>query len=501
VPTSGYPTPDNFAGDADFICIPLVVPNKTEFVAAIYGQYAEMTREYYWKQFGTMSPETAAFLASRGLALTDAYSECGGVMTCEEIADCIENDIDAQTAIADAINSNVDIQTSIINQIGGLGDPNQIVGNKTMFKDRNPVGSLENDAIKDLLNCDLNLLWGGLRYGIVERADDDVRSMLESLAAISSIPDRLIEFLEAIPILGDIAQATLDLITEAVPTLLTLFDSYSSLDHMDEYACGLFSIVCADCRYPTVQELYNYNKSFGITSMPEMAAAVFQAIVDAVVGSTESASQIAYFTLMNFRLGALMLQATFYGKTGSAALVNDATLGEDFGNDNWLALCDSCNESYRQWDWDFTTQGIGDFYPDTTQNTSKAIFVAGEGWRAVNHGSGRRMDVAFKHDPTWEIRAVAYDVEDGASATGHNWIRRPTWGSTASQVLSSAGGSNCSGFSYGYDGYASLSGINEIVFFSQGNSAWAGILKKVRIIYNTGVSPSTAIPTTDNTVC
>jgi len=411
-------------------------------------------------------------------------------MSCEYVADCVESELaGGNTELITQI-----FETTIDN---GFGDTNRVNATQTKFSDRNPPLSLQ-EPVLTLLNCDLNTLWGGLRYGIVERADDDVRNVLESLAAISSIPDRLIEFLELIPVLGDLAQASLDLATEAIPTLLTLFNSYSSLDNMDDYACGLFGIVCADCRYPTFEELWNYNKSFGITSMPEMAAAVLQSIMDAVTGSTESASQIAYFTLMNFRLGVLYLQAQFVNKTGTAALLHDASLGEDFGNDNWITLCDTCNEDYMLWTWDFTTQGQGDFYPDTTQNTSKAIFIPGDGWQAVNHGSGRRMDVAFKHNPAWEIRAVAYDIEYSSADTAHNWIRRPNWGSTTSQVLSSAGSSGTV-WSYYYDGYASLSGINEIVFFAQFAAGVTATLKKVSVLYNTGFSNSPSTPTTDLT--
>jgi len=418
----------------------------------------------------------------------------GEPVTCEDVADCLESEIEAgNQSLIDVL-----VQNSI--NTGTGGDVNRISGSITKFKDRNPPGSLENDPVLELLSCDLNALWGGIRYGLVERADDDMRNILESLAAISSVPDRLIEFLEAVPILGDIAQATLDLVTEAVPTLLTLFNSYSSLDHMDEYACGLFGLVCAECRYPTMREIYDYNKSFGIASMPEMAAAVFQAIVDAVVGSTESASLIAYFTLMNFRLGALLLQATFNGNTGTKAIIHDASLGEDFGNDNWLTLCDTCADDYTLWTWDFRTQGQGDFYQDTVQTGQQGVFEAGLGWRCVNFSTGRRFVVAFKFDPTWEVRAVAM-LLTGDAGNSWQWVRRPTWGSTSGQSASTAGSANLPDWTRYWDGYVSLTGINEIYFFTQwtGQTAVAH-LAQVSILFNTGHAPAgNSIQTSDIT--
>lgn len=78
---SGYPTPDEQDGDVTFGCIPVVVPNNPEFnqafAAAIYGLYASMSKPHFWRELGTLSAELAAEYASRGLAQTDAYSECG----------------------------------------------------------------------------------------------------------------------------------------------------------------------------------------------------------------------------------------------------------------------------------------------------------------------------------------------------------------------------------------------------------------------------------------
>lgn len=78
---TGYPTPDAQEGDVTFGCIPIVVPNNPEFnaafAAAIYGLYSSMAKPYFWRTLGTLSPELAAEYASRGLAQTEAYEECG----------------------------------------------------------------------------------------------------------------------------------------------------------------------------------------------------------------------------------------------------------------------------------------------------------------------------------------------------------------------------------------------------------------------------------------
>lgn len=110
MPQSGYPTPDEQIGDVTYGCIPIFVPNNAEFqslfAAAIYGLYATMSKEWFWREQGTLSPELAAFYAASGLAQTEAYAECGGTVSCDDIADCIEVDEGVQLAINQHLSSN-----------------------------------------------------------------------------------------------------------------------------------------------------------------------------------------------------------------------------------------------------------------------------------------------------------------------------------------------------------------------------------------------------------
>lgn len=493
---TGYPTPDAPDGDVTYSCIPIVVPDNEEFqkvfAAAIYGLYGQMANEWFWREQGTLSPELAALYSSYALAQTQAYAECGVTMTCEQVADCIESEIAGGNT--ELINS---LTQNMINN--GFGNPNRINPALTTVLDRNPVGALQED-IKPLANCDMNALWGGIRHGIVERLDDNARDLLEDLAAIPNTLERLAVFVDVVPIMGDIVEGVAFQITEVIPDLLDLFDSFSSLEALDTIACEIFAIVCAECRYPTFEEVFNVYFADSLSGLPALASMTLNDIAQALLDIATNPAAIAYNTMLVWELFTLNAQAAFNGQSGTKAIIKMAEIGEDFGSDNWLDICEACDESYARWTWDFTTQGIGEFYPDTAQNTSKAVFVPGVGWRAVNHSTGRRFDVACPVDPTWEIRAVGYNVV-GATDTGHNWIRRPTWGSTTGQQNSSGSGLSCDGFSYAYDGYASLTGYNEIVFFAQFAAGADAVLDKVTIIYNRGKSPSTAISTADNTIC
>jgi len=421
----------------------------------------------------------------------------GGVpVSCEDIADCIETDIDVQNAITS--NPDISLQLMMNNANSGIGDIPAIDSEtSTVMNTPQAIGTAKDEEIKELENCDLDKLWAGIRDGIVQRLDDNARSVLEWLVAKADVAERATALIGAIPIFGSMAKSILDQMVELAPDMLNLYESYSSIANMDEIACEIFGLVCAECRYPTYQEVFSYYASAGITGMDDLDDIAIAVATDLFFGSTELAAIAFYHTLVAYELLILAMGSKFYGFSGSNAVFQMASLGEDFANDNWMLLCESCNEDYQLWTWDFTTQGIGEFYPDTAQNTSKALFVPGVGWRAVNHSTGRRFDVAMPFNPAWEIRAVAYNVE-GAADTGHNWVRRPTWGSTTGQTNSSAGSLGTE-WSYYYDGYASLTGYNEVVFFAQFAGGANAVLTKVSILFNTGHSPSPTMPTTDLT--
>jgi len=489
MPISGYPTPDNFEGDADFICIPLIVPNKTEFIAAIYGQYAEMTKDYYWKQFGTMTPENAAFLASRGLALTDAYSECGGSMTCDEIADCVESElVDNQTLI-----------NSITNTVNasGFGNPNRVNPYLTKISDRNSP-EFNSTEVKTLADCNLDKLWAGIRSGIVDRLDEVLADTLQDISAIPTIIGKNAAWLDIVPVLGDLAEAVVTSLSSVTPALLALYEAHSSEATKDELACELFALVCSECRYPTFEEIYNHFKNFAMPETPAIGDWVLETMTQLLTNPVGVLAKVAYFTLMTWQLGILYLQATFAGNTGSNAIFRFASLGEDYANDNWLLLCDSCAESYVLWTWDFTTQGQGDFYLDTAQAGQQGIFEAGKGWRAVNYSTGRRYVIALKFEPTWEVRAVAMKNSTGVN-TSAQWVRRPTWGSTTGQSPSSAG-SAIGEWTKHWEGYASLTDINEVYFYTGFTATETAYLEKVSFLFNVGAAPAgNGIPTNDLT--
>lgn len=82
---TGFPTPDLPISEMGFVCKPIFVPNIKGLWETLYGQIAELTHQSYWKQSGTMTPQQAAHLWKRALAMTDLDKFC----TEPEPNDCI----------------------------------------------------------------------------------------------------------------------------------------------------------------------------------------------------------------------------------------------------------------------------------------------------------------------------------------------------------------------------------------------------------------------------
>lgn len=333
----------------------------------------------------------------------------GGAMSCEDVADCFEAEIINNTTLQNAVDNYI--------LSSGFGNTNRVNPTLTTPNDRNKPNALDK-PISEQSECNLDKLWGGIRYGIVQRLDDNARTVLENLAAINDVPERFQTLLDIIPVLGDVAESFVTNLTQVIPDLKNLYEAHSSEENLDEWACGLYNLVCSECRYPTYTEVFNYAKNLGIAGIPDVLEITAQIFVDFWTGSAATAANVAYFTTQVVQLSVLYLQASFNGQTGTETLYEYATLGEDFASDNWLQLCDECGEQYMEYVWDFTQAQFDSYRTDGfSGNISSGNYVAGRGWRlsSINATDGL-MQVGLAIDPTWQIVAVAYKSTAAAGA-------------------------------------------------------------------------------------
>lgn len=492
---TGYPTPNEQVGDVTFGCIPIFVPNNPEFnaafAAAIYGLYAQMSKEWFWREQGTLTPQMAAFYSSQGLAITEAYGDC---MDCEDVASCIEEQLPINQTLRNALYQYL--------TESGFNNPNRIDALNTTLADRNSADGLTT-PLGTLEDCNLDVLWGAIRHGIVQRLDDEGRDLLENLALISDPAERLGVFIDVVPVLGDVAEGIVFQFTEIIPDVLNLYDAYSSESTMDEIACEIFGMVCADCRYPTWTEIITYYQENAIVGIPDMNSATLETVMALMEDLAEALPRLAYHTVIYWMLLIINLKAVFNGLTSDGIIREFVEIGEDFASDNWFDLCDTCQQQYRLWTHDFS-DGMGAFQwvrvADVQQGT-----LEGGAINSIVSGATRQYQISLPVDPTHRIRRMRIQYE--RNNTGTTIMRyRPTPGSNTGAFNPSISGGAVdpeTGWLTAYQcnmgtSDSGLTGINEIMIFQNVNVTTSTLkLRRVEILYDTPLAPFPSSPTTD----
>lgn len=376
---SGYPTPDVQDGDVTFGCIPIFVPNNAEFnaifAAAIYGLYATMANDYFWREQGTMSAETAAFLASRGLALTEAYAECGGTMSCLDVADCID--------------ANESVLASLLAQLSANGyaptSNNSSPTNVTISPSQ-----AANNLLPDGYDCSENQLMATAR-GIVHQLDESTEDFFDSVEFMTNP----IEFgnvaTDGIPVVG-----TLNNTTEMIDWLIqTMRESYSASFNQEvenEISCAIFCEMLTACElsYDSLLSVYESFASAEFSSLPSDLSD-FQAIADWAMGlsltvSTGTVATFHYILLLAMKFGG----GTLFEFAGLSGLENIIAMTVGWSDTSWTG-CDCAPaetpEDYWYMDLDFNSGQHG-VVPPTVAQVSPEIVWTGDGFMSSTNNSG-----------------------------------------------------------------------------------------------------------------
>lgn len=299
-------------------------------------------------------------------------------MDCQSVADCIET----STEVTNALTYNNDQYATT--------DPNYLseagTESTTIINNRFPPAEREQEIFDAPPGCDKDKLWAAIRY-IVERIDDNGRQMLERIVTKVDIWEKVIEFVGTVPIVGELAENVLKAFVGSVQDLLNAYDAHSSQTAMDEIACDLFEMVCAECRYPTFNEIADYYANFGITGVQDWVNLSLKAIVDYVTGSNGLAGLVVYFTVNTFQLWVLYAEATFVNASKAKVLRIWADIGEDYANNGWELLCNACADTSWAYELDLT-QALPAWVTVANGN-----WVNGVGVTAVDVGSPAQSTV------------------------------------------------------------------------------------------------------------
>lgn len=348
-------------------------------------------------------------------------------MTCEDVADCIETNEVTQQALADVLLGDTIVSQALTQAITEtlvqMGfDPNATVANPSALS----------DEIKDLEGCNLDRLWGGIRWGIVERLDDNARQFLEIMVAKIDVIERANAVIGAVPVVGTLASAVIDQFVEVLPDLLNAFESYSSIDARDEAACGIFSIVCSECRYPTTQELYDYFSSFGDAGIADIATLTANIAYSVLSGLATGSGLVVWHTMIAVQLFTLLVNEKFANLVGIASIETIASFGEEFAADDWKILCGDCVEPRMLIEYDFTQSQHGSYVLDGLSQYGQ--YIAGEGWMFSPVGGGQRLAIAIPVQLNGVVIRAVGALTQGLTITGRSSQLRTQFGVTVGSL-------------------------------------------------------------------
>jgi len=277
---------------------------------------------------------------------TKAFRGAIETMTCEDVADCIETSTEVQDALT-VVNQNT-------NDLYGTYNPDILTpaGTETEIMDTRFPPADRAQPAHELVDCNLDELWAGI-YFMVQKLDETGRDWLEFAVSGADKSQRAANIVAKIPIIGSVAGTALEQLAEVAQDILNLYNAYSTEASQQDIACALFELVCAECRYPTFDEIADYYRSNSTITTENYAEITLKALVDFLFLSNLAAAQLCYHTVIMVALWTLYVGSTFVGMRGIKWISIWLDNGEEFANDEWQVLCDGCADEFWQNETDF----------------------------------------------------------------------------------------------------------------------------------------------------
>lgn len=443
---SGYPTPNQQSGDVTFGCIPIYVPNNPEFQAAfasiIYGLYGVMANDWFWREFGTMSPENAALLAARGLAMTVAYAECGDGMTCEDVADCIE--------------TSEDVLNALLNQLKASGFSQSAENASADSIQPLPVTQTAESLLPPTFDCSSHEANMAIARAIVRELHETIIDALELMEYYTNPAEAVSTATDGIPLAG-----TLNNVLEFADWLLEAFtEGYSAAydqDSEDEISCPIFCHLETECSL-SLDELISIYEDIASLDFPDgdFQTVMNYLVLQAVPPTTETVATMHLLALIVFKYGG-----EFFTMNGWNTLRNTIETASTY-SDMSYDICDCVTETpTAQWAI-FLDLSLSQY---TTQRSGVlGEYIGGAGWRSVAAANPAHIQIWLNLDASFVTKAHGMRIAArGMTGAAGDALRIAGWtgaGATGSEVnISSVGSIGAAGNVNNYE-YAELKLLN-----------------------------------------
>lgn len=314
----------------DTVCFTITIPNAVQYRAAFLGQINVLGQALTWDHptDGTdcLPCEEAAQLWRNAIYNAVWSNECGEDMSCQDVADCIENDQAVQDAIAEQINNNVNIQNNVYTQ-AYQGAP---------MTDAQATGAVVYGPA-----CNYDSLFGSVT-AIIDQMDRNNRDFLEIIKVGANTRERVSLLLKAIPLFETLPiDEGIDYINKLQEEILENYEAQWTDALRDEYRCALFCLAKdkPECQLSFDDVFEYYNTRLGANLEPEN---LFNSLSQYFITGTWSGSTVVDIMMLT-QLGVWRAASNWLG-TSLRSFQTVGLLGSDDLNPDWVLLCEDCPE-------------------------------------------------------------------------------------------------------------------------------------------------------------
>lgn len=320
-----YPTPVD-PGGYTYLCLP--VPNHTLYRQALSGALSDLCKSWNWQQIvGTDNQGSyeAAELWRKAISMSQYLDECGGSMTCDDIANCIET----SEAVRNAIGGIVAPRSPLADYAYPPGEPLPTGG---MTEQLNPID-----------DCSFDAFWAQVDQYIeyMVNLGQDTLEQLEfysnALEAGENVPmGQLVGKLKNASTTGKV----MEFLNWAGEVMKEAYEASNTQSNRNALKCDIFCAGRDACSITIQGTLDVINERVGGLFTPASLNSI-DALVDMLL-TVATNPAIALDLWIGFLMGTAKTLSMF-GVQGIdetlqlmlAVAVNDA-------NNDWVLLCDDC---------------------------------------------------------------------------------------------------------------------------------------------------------------
>lgn len=348
---------------ASTVCFKITIPDAVQYRAALFGVISQLSQWYTWDHptDGTTCEDCEEAAQLWAKAISEAYfdEDCGGAMSCEDVADCIETDEAVQAALATQIALNTPDNSDIYN---------------TSYYGTPMTPAAANANLTGGAGCDLNSLFGSVT-AIVDQLNRNNIAFLNRLEITSNTIERIEQLIAAIPAFETLPVD--DIVGFADVMLEQIKENYEATytdSYRDEIRCGLFCLARdnPDCEVSFEMIQSYYEDRLGTSFDPNQ---LFTNMVTYFTNGFWTGTQI--IDMMTLVQVVVWKVASNWIGLRLRTLQLVGALGANDDDPDWELLCEDCPPPPDPVCQDLTeTRGIWNYSP----NADFGEWTIGQGW-------------------------------------------------------------------------------------------------------------------------